>query len=278
MPKLDLSAAVRIKAASGELQALKGQGFSWVKPAAPNPNTMPDVASMVEWWDASTAAFTFDGADPNKISAWPTAMTTGGSTLLQPTLASMPDIATATINGVPVPYFDNADDWMDLGAGVIDPRFVSFTYRAGNLATWKGTLQSLDSDFATAQADNTTGLALREIYLDQTDGRVGIVFNGADQISGPDQTTPNLSYTGQTTSIHAFMVCDLELPSESSDAAFGNYFGAQGFSIMRNRFGNYCGGSVAEFIVCDARLSLADRQQMRTYLAAKWGLTLTANQ
>ena len=34
MPKLDLTTALQIKGASGELLQLKGQGFSWVKPSA----------------------------------------------------------------------------------------------------------------------------------------------------------------------------------------------------------------------------------------------------
>ena len=34
LPKLDLTTALQIKGASGELLQLKGQGFSWVKPSA----------------------------------------------------------------------------------------------------------------------------------------------------------------------------------------------------------------------------------------------------
>ena len=34
MPKLDLTTALQIKGASGELLQLKGQGFSWSKPSA----------------------------------------------------------------------------------------------------------------------------------------------------------------------------------------------------------------------------------------------------
>lgn len=34
MPKLDLTRALRIKTAAGELQALKGSGFAWTKPSA----------------------------------------------------------------------------------------------------------------------------------------------------------------------------------------------------------------------------------------------------
>lgn len=35
MPKLDLTRALRIKSAAGELQALKGPGFAWTRPAPP---------------------------------------------------------------------------------------------------------------------------------------------------------------------------------------------------------------------------------------------------
>lgn len=46
MPKLDLRNARRIKVAGGELAALKGAGFSWVRPAGGPPQavgTLPDL-------------------------------------------------------------------------------------------------------------------------------------------------------------------------------------------------------------------------------------------
>lgn len=54
MPKLDLTRALRIKGASGELAALKGSGFSWVRPSSgstlkPGTLTNPGLGMMLDW-------------------------------------------------------------------------------------------------------------------------------------------------------------------------------------------------------------------------------------
>lgn len=51
MPKLDLTAAKRIKMSAGEILALKGPGYSWVKPSAYGPSDLEyyETAPLSEW-------------------------------------------------------------------------------------------------------------------------------------------------------------------------------------------------------------------------------------
>ena len=70
MPKLDLKNAIRIKGAGGEINALKGQGFSWTKPSgdvdpilAYFQSTGADGA-YYPIWDKSTLFQDVDGTIP----------------------------------------------------------------------------------------------------------------------------------------------------------------------------------------------------------------------
>lgn len=61
MPKLDLSSAIRIKGASGEIERLKGPGFSWVRPSAPPSD--PFLAFLIAAFANAEEGGAYDPAD-----------------------------------------------------------------------------------------------------------------------------------------------------------------------------------------------------------------------
>lgn len=64
MPKLNLQTAARIKNASGEIIALKGNGFAWVKPAA-----VETYLATAPNWNASTGELPFGDATLSQANA-----------------------------------------------------------------------------------------------------------------------------------------------------------------------------------------------------------------
>lgn len=61
MPKLDLTRALRIKGAGGEVAALKGAGFAWARPASGGDWTPADLPGLVVHIDARSVTGLADG-------------------------------------------------------------------------------------------------------------------------------------------------------------------------------------------------------------------------
>lgn len=61
MPKLDLTRALRIKSAAGELQAIKSAGFAWSKPQPPDTGVAPAFVR-------SSSSSAYGGATPTSVT------------------------------------------------------------------------------------------------------------------------------------------------------------------------------------------------------------------
>lgn len=97
MPKLDLTAARRIKVAAGEVTRLRGAGFAWEGVARPwTPANMP---SAKMWWHHADAEVS--GAN---VVAWPDRI---GGVMLTPHAGTSPP-TLALLGNRTVPYFNGA--------------------------------------------------------------------------------------------------------------------------------------------------------------------------
>ena len=157
MPKLDLRNAIRIKGAGGEINALKGHGFSWIKPSG-------DVDPILAYfqstgangayytpWDKSTlfqdAAGTIPANETDPIAY--VGDNIGNKPLFQNVSSSRPILGLDGLMSM-----DGVDDWLDTGIATIgNANFTSeannrFTVFVVNSSNASGSIISRDGDNA----------------------------------------------------------------------------------------------------------------------------------
>lgn len=241
---------------------------------AADANTVSDTAGIVSQWDdKSINSYTFSGA------------------------TNQPNIATATLNGLPVMYFDGTSklvadqagstfDWMR-GA---TPYFMAMVVRAGSTSNPNALMSIMSSGGATRTIagfdlayDDRSGIyeeAIRSIISSGTDD-FGVV---ADIIGTTGWMSPNTN-----------TLLELEINATASPAdnridwrnaggpvfnftniKSGGLSGTTANPLTLGELGNGTGfnleGTIAEVVALPTVATDPEREQIEGYLAWKWGL------
>lgn len=227
------------------------------------PFLPPDIADLSLWLDASTLALT-DGA---AVSEWRD-RSTNGYHVTQATSTAQPTFRADAKNGLPAVDFDggdslarttamitNATDGTSTAFAVVKPDVVSAGTRLivnndGGSGTTRGP-QILRQDAA-----NVTIVSNRSAVTDSA---------GAAMVAGNWHTIETIQ---NTTSVEAL----LDGTGNGATAVTLNNVTAQ---VLR--VGTYAGslnfdGMMGEIVIYARALSADERNQVRAYLTAKWGL------
>ena len=259
-----------------------------------------DLADLRAWYDADDSTTIFDattgGSLPssgNDVGRWED-KSGGGYHVTQATAANRPHYVTNTLNGKPVIECTaqwltaaTASDWNFLhntsGSTVVivwkagtsaDPNAAYSAWGTSGLATANHG-QGLFSDDRTSLSRNeAVGSIISRGVLGEPNANV-VSSNGAHSPNAPtivsfvgdpgNATAANRvslrvnggTPTGSNTETHA---------ASTSNATFAFQVGAGGNDVLPLT------GYIAEVVICDAKLSDANREKVEGYLAHKWGL------
>jgi hypothetical protein len=231
-----------------------------------------DISGCVGWWDASDAATLFD-ADTGSTLATTTVgrwqdKSGQGNDLLQATAGSRPSITASALNGLPALTFDGTADFL---------RTASFTL---NQPYEYLMVFRFDSAYVSATAPRVIDAGTQP-----SPGRGGEVFrNGTDDI----RTFSGSSIVGSAVpsgQLQQYNLWSFSFNGASSRLRYrageyevlGNPGANNGSRITLGADSNataasFSGISVAEVIVYNAALSVADRARIEKYLQEKYAL------
>ena len=240
------------------------------------------VAGMALWLDAADAStlFTTDtgstqSGDTDPVGRWED-KSGNGFHAIQPSSGARPTLTTNVINGKPVTRYSNGP-WLDLDRETV-----------GNTGLFAGPGEAF-TVFAVSRVDTGQGVilaraigsgALRTFNLyssNSTPGATpGIGLRGVNSITNFAHNDGNahihtIRWDGSNAAAYGDGVF-FSLTVGSADENTGDriIIGARS-----NGGGFHLTGDIAEILIYDTALSTANRQENETYLAAKWGITLS---
>ena len=233
----------------------------------------PSNVSTVAWLDAAASASLT--ASSGTVSAW--ANRTGGSvTASQASSASRPTVVANAMNGNPVLRFDGSNDFLATGnlfSGSSDWSVFSVTRLSGGLntngraaytITAGGMVNGYTVLLARSDITNTLRTTTRANTdnLDSTSSSPSSSYSvGQTMVAGAQRsgTQALASWNGSTSGASVTLQTNF---SAGSMLEVGRYYGDSLYSWQ---------GDVAEIVVTNTFLSVADRQRLEGYLAWKWG-------
>jgi len=238
----------------------KGQGAAWT-PASP---TSGGGVSPHVWYDADQITGLSDG---DAVATWPD-IGPNGDDVTQGTPAARPLYKTSILNGKPVVRFDGSDDYLQ-----------------GALTNAGATTQPA-TIFAVAQLDATVldDGATRPIIDGDDSGHRTLLYKSG--IPSPDSwgIYAGTALYGSAGDSDTNIWCAL-FNGASSQFWLNGISEASGDAGSRALDGITIGalydgarpwkGDIAEIIVYDAGLSNADKNEVGSYLATKYGLSWT---
>lgn len=219
-----------------------------------------DIAGLQLWLDASDE--TTITASSGAVSQWDD-KSGNGNHVSQGTAAAQPTTGTRTLNAQNVIDFDGTDNMRSLtSVGVPQPwtSFVAVRWDAGggtapyaiaDRTGFDGLVSLLNTDdirmFAGSNFQFATSITLDAPHV------VAAVYNGASSVGAIDGSA--------TTGNPGTNLWNL-IRLGSSGSSPGDSSGT-------------LDGFIAEVLVYDSALSTADRETVESYLASKWGVTLS---
>ncbi|KKM86812.1 hypothetical protein LCGC14_1275330, partial [marine sediment metagenome] len=247
------------------------------------------VLGMEAWWRADRTTFT--GA---KVTTWPD-KSSNSNDIAQATADDQPDLTQAVINGHPIIRLNGTTDHLFLSSGPIldlfntdDQAFASFVvYKhdgvapAGNERFWAAT-EAVDNDpwikiFLAPL--NKWGAAIRDHNVVDS---AAVTTTNAVNDANPVIRIDNKNGTSGS------MILDIRKNGGAALAgASGADFDVGAMDSRLDRFtvgaelssggtGSFLGGDIAEILIYDSGLSIADMQTVMDYLSARYNITDTA--
>ena len=235
--------------------------------------SLPAITGQVLWLDADDTATILDAEGDNagsgasfsgSVATW-VDKSGSGYNVTAPVLAQQPSYTTGILNGNNVISFDGTTDNLINSTAVISgddfTTFVVFN---------RTTAAARDAVFEIGNGPSRNGFFIN----DTGSGRIGYYLNGAfynyslpyvvgsySLVSGVQDTNVINMYLNSNTEISTTGA--IRLPTT------GIYVGDDSTS------GDQLQGNIAELIIYDRNLSNDERHDVETYLASKWGLTIT---
>ncbi|MEQ9405563.1 MAG: T9SS type A sorting domain-containing protein [Cyclobacteriaceae bacterium] len=222
-----------------------------------------DLAANLTLWLDADRAITTSGSN---VTNWGD-QSDSGIDAVQATASDQPLYKTDAINSHAVIELDGTDDYLDLG-DVLDyvPGTDAFSFFT--------VFNTLDNGTILSRANN--GTAANRQYQFITTGGVYSQIIGGTQSTGAtsvvDDSWTIASTLINTANLDTYLDGTLEInnggvgtASETTNVLIGARTGGNGYIY---------GGDIAEIIMFDVELSAAQRRDVETYLALKYGLTL----
>ncbi|MCX6925930.1 MAG: autotransporter-associated beta strand repeat-containing protein, partial [Verrucomicrobia bacterium] len=223
-------------------------GGTWVNTGilrlAPSGIGSP-VSGMLYWLDASdSTTLTMDAA--NNVSQW--SDKSGNSRhFTQAITTKQPLLVTGALGGKPVVRFDGVSDRLVLGSST-SPQTVFIV----NKVITGGGLRGI---WGQNQAD--TGIRLASDTAWQTTGNVNDFSNPSGSVMYINGLVASTFTSGSAHLLEVVRASSVAFPA----TGVGDYF---------NDGGRPLGGDIAEVLVYGRMLTAAERQQVESYLMAKW--------
>ncbi len=245
---------------AGNVGAATYNFFKEPTPWSPNNSTTP-----LSVWLRGDAGVTVSGAD---VTQW-NDQSGNGRNLTQGSITNSPDRLTGALNGLPVIDFDGTDDFLR-NTSLGNPNSITvITLAKSDVNPQTGVLVDV--------SDNTTNTDRRFTQLlDASNLRIRVSNNASANFdassSFSDISNYHIFYGDHATNTNSKGSID-GVPLVIT-AASGTLLTATNLQLGRS-FANTrpFNGQIAEVIVYNGVLSLADRQRVEGYLAHKWGLT-----
>lgn len=197
----------------------------------------------------------------------------------QSTPAAQPTFTTDLINYYPVPAFDNTNDVLE-NSNIAYNRIMNVTGGSSNATTGSlftvAKLKSLATDSRIVYQWNTVpaGSFIFQSYVDNTTGNLKVGGRGA-AVVGSTNVLPDLNpfiatgleTTGTNNALHYYNGGNQKTTTTATNNA----------STSTNflRVGSTMNGNVAEIIAYNVKLTDIQRRQIESYLAIKYGITLS---
>lgn len=245
---------------AGNVGAATYNFFKEPTPWSPNNSTTP-----LSVWLRADAGVTASGVD---VTQW-NDQSGNGRNLTQGTIGNSPDRLAGALNGLPVIDFDGTDDFLR-NTSLGNPASITvITLAKSDVNPQTGVLVDV--------SDNTTNTDRRFTQLlDLGNFKSRISNNGGTNFDASSSFTDIGSY-------HIFYGDHATNTNSKGSVDGSTLFQAAASGTLRNATNLQIGrsfsssrpfnGQIAEVIVYNGVLSLADRQRVEGYLAHKWGLT-----
>jgi len=208
------------------------------------------------WLDASDESTITDTG--GAVDTWAD-KSGNGYDVTQATAANKPTTGTRTMNGLNVLDFDGSSDYLQgaFGATLTQPNTIFMVF---DLESYGGTMFLYDGIDAS---NRHTVYRSSSIYR---------AFAGVDQGGGTFDADPHISravFNGSASSLHIDGSSNIATSDFGSQSLTGLTLGA------RYSAANFFSGAIAEVIVVDGTLTAQQIADTETYLADKWGITLS---
>ena len=261
--------------------------------SATGPGGIGDNSVNRFWFDANDIA----QANNTAVAGW---TNKGGNTnsLSQTVAASRPTFLTNQVNGFPVVSFDGTNDYLDLSnntdlnsGGPYSNRTFFTMFRTGtnvtnrqvifeeggtgrgiNIYIFNGNLYIAAYNIANDASDTPWGfVSLNTAIAANTNYILTYLFQGNNCRTGTIQMFLNGNLIGTLTDIGRLFA---HTGAIGFGAKIGDTYYETGSSAGN---GEYFAGFLGEFIMYNYNVNTAQRIIMENYLAAKYGIALTAN-
>jgi hypothetical protein len=241
-----------------------------------------DIAGLDLWLDASDNSTVLDAtdaeaSDDEAVKTWQD-KSGNANHAVQATVANQPLRRAAEVNGLDALDLDGTNHYMlgtsDLTPRQTDEKTIFCVGVCDDLASSGNRNTLIDLYENDTAATGESGALAAEISY-RCSGRTWISTTPATQSAASIVT---LSHDGQTNiedAITMWLNGSAVTKTSGTDGALVDatgvyYVGTVGVSLGQNYNGRIC-----EIIVYDSELSTADREAVETYLANKWGITLS---
>ncbi len=222
--------------------------------------TEPDVTGLTLWLkaDAGIEEASGNDAENNDLVEFWRDQSGNNNDFDQSTFARRPTYSQDQLNGNPVINFDNTFTYLDLASTNLNPRSMYIVYRD----------QSTSSNTTPFTNDDETN-GIGHGFSDDTqlfDGTLtpADVRNGDNFVDGTDIGDGTSTARPDSYSLHARVFA-----SNLSNATHNYYVGVDRATDDRS-----IDGDIAEILVYTSAQSAAERRDVESYLALKYGITL----
>jgi hypothetical protein len=238
----------------------------------PNVAAPGGVVNNIALWVKSNSGVT----GVTNASAW-TDQSGNGFNLAQATAANQPAIQTNRINFNPTLQFDGSNDNLSVSGGILGNN--TFTDVNAFVVSRTNTISSSSLFFETTTANQFnfhSPWSDTNLYWDAGNTSTNrLAVNWGGSVATPFLWGLQASTTG--TSSGALQDIYRNGFRIANDATMSSFTGNNGnFYIGSSGAGNYYNGDVAEVVIYSGTLTAIKTQQIQSYLALKYGITITS--
>lgn len=228
----------------------------------------PYISNLSLWLDAARITGL---NDDDKVAQW-NDLSGNGNNATQATEAAKPTYKVNILNSRPVVRCDGTDDWMTLSGITIANAFTVF---------WVAKTAALAEARLLYNSGGTASLNRDKLGTVSSKMFIRIVDDGSSdntQSFLSDNTYGIITYKRDSSNKIDYALNGAAFTRLFSDAAqSGNHIFKELFTDNRAQFGDtrVWNGDIAELIVYQKALTVAERTKVEKYLSRKWGIAIS---